>query len=64
MIYAGACHFTVRFVDPEGRVWFNDGIENRRALIDEGMFEPSDQWNKVVRGAIVRDACMLVYARH
>ncbi|KAK0437259.1 uncharacterized protein EV420DRAFT_1220474, partial [Desarmillaria tabescens] len=36
VIYFGNAHFTARFIDNTGNVWFNDGYVNGRKSILEG----------------------------
>lgn len=35
IIYLGGFHFNSRFIDPDGNVWFRDGIVSGRQLIKE-----------------------------
>ncbi|KZT23153.1 hypothetical protein NEOLEDRAFT_1020936, partial [Neolentinus lepideus HHB14362 ss-1] len=36
IIYHGDYHFTCRYVDKIGDIWFNDGMETGRACFKEG----------------------------
>lgn len=36
LIYLGSNHFVVRIVDVQGRIWFNDGMQNGRICVEEG----------------------------
>ncbi|PBK61004.1 hypothetical protein ARMSODRAFT_965378, partial [Armillaria solidipes] len=42
VVYYGTHHFTARFVDPQGRIWFNDGIATRRHAILQGLIDSMD----------------------
>ncbi|SJL08914.1 uncharacterized protein ARMOST_12288 [Armillaria ostoyae] len=37
IVYYGSHHFTVRYVDPRGQVWFNDGITWGQYALSEGL---------------------------
>ncbi|KAK0433366.1 hypothetical protein EV421DRAFT_1718703 [Armillaria borealis] len=38
----GTHHFTARFVDPQGRVWFNDGIATGQHAVLQGLIDDMD----------------------
>ncbi len=42
IVYYGTHHFTARYVDPQGQVWFNDGITLGRHAISEGLLSNID----------------------
>ena len=42
IIYAGEAHFTCRFIDSVGRVWYHDGMTTRRACIIDGLLTEMD----------------------
>jgi hypothetical protein len=43
IIYAGFGHFTCRVVQPDGTVWFHDGMTTRRQCIREFRYEDADK---------------------
>ncbi|TFK45244.1 hypothetical protein OE88DRAFT_1600301, partial [Heliocybe sulcata] len=36
IVYFGDFHFTSRFIDSEGNIWYNDGITTGRQCMKEG----------------------------
>ncbi|SJL13220.1 uncharacterized protein ARMOST_16659 [Armillaria ostoyae] len=42
VVYYGTHHFTARFVDPQGQVWFNDGIATGRHAVLQGLIDDMD----------------------
>lgn len=61
LAHAGSAHFTSRFLDDAGNVWYHDGLENGGSLVLEmsaGSFVPDDL--ALAKG---RRLCSVVYSR-
>ncbi|KAK0434713.1 hypothetical protein EV421DRAFT_1717320 [Armillaria borealis] len=49
IVYYGNCHFTARFVDFDGNVWFNDGMIHARSVNREGTVDTVDLMQDVTK---------------
>ncbi|KAJ7448097.1 hypothetical protein FB451DRAFT_1054053 [Mycena latifolia] len=61
VIYGGQGHFTCRYLDQAGGVWFHDGISTGRICIREGDLATIDTMTLHVCGR--KDALAVIYAR-
>ncbi len=59
IVYYGNCHFTARFVDFDGNVWFNDGMIHARSANREGTVDTVD----LMRDATGKTRDHFVYRR-
>jgi hypothetical protein len=62
LVYHGGCHFTCRFVDQSGNIWYHDGMGIRRTSTKEGKFRTISQPNlKMCKN---RKLCLIIYAQN
>ncbi|TFK53510.1 hypothetical protein OE88DRAFT_1612593, partial [Heliocybe sulcata] len=61
IIYFGEYHFTSRFIDSAGDIWYNDGISTGRTCVKEGNI--STTRTTTLLNAHQRSATLVIYAQ-
>ena len=61
IIYGGSNHFTCRFIDSIGRIWYHDGITTRRGCLDDGFLSQIEA--EALENTRGKRAVALIYAR-
>ncbi|EMD30855.1 hypothetical protein CERSUDRAFT_60787 [Gelatoporia subvermispora B] len=56
IVYGGGSHFTARYCDTSGKLWFHDGISTGSSCISEGFLTDVDLYS-----AYGRQACLVMY---
>ncbi|KAK7007938.1 hypothetical protein R3P38DRAFT_2552449 [Favolaschia claudopus] len=64
VIYSGGNHFTCRVLTENGNIWYHDGIETGKDLIDEGDLhsKPAKFLNTCIRNDYCRLGVGAIYA--
>ncbi|KAJ7130032.1 hypothetical protein C8R43DRAFT_896500 [Mycena crocata] len=61
IIYGGQSHFTAKVIDPDGQIWFHDGIGTRGVCIPQGNIQEVDPMSLHKCGE--KNAVAVIYAR-